>query len=95
MDLFTLGRRHDSRAWEIIYDPRSLPDPVVVEMNSTGFDTYLFVYDDDENIVAENDDFDGTTTDARVDLSLADGCYIVMATSFFIGDTGSYQLWFY
>lgn len=72
----------------------TMPDAVAVEMNSTDFDAYLVVFDDAGNAVAENDDRDLGTTDARVDLSLAAGCYIVMATSFAAGETGGYQISF-
>lgn len=70
------------------------PDPVVIEMNAE-FDAYLYVYDASGNIVAENDDWELGTTDSRIDLSEPDGCYIVKASSFDAGETGTYELFFF
>lgn len=72
----------------------TLPDPVVIEMNSTEFDTYLYVFDEAGNIVGENDDWE-SGTDSRIDLSQPDGCYIVKASSFDFGVTGGYEVFFF
>ena len=66
----------------------------VVEMNSNELDTYLKLFTADGDLIDVNDDFsDGT--DSRIDATLSLGCYIVMATSFGIGETGAYQVFFF
>jgi hypothetical protein len=63
---------------------------VIITMDAE-FDTYLELYDEDGQLVAENDDFDGLNSQiGPLDLP-ADGTYTIVARSF-SGDTGSYEL---
>lgn len=65
---------------------------IVIEMRSRDFDTYLILFDEQGNRIAENDD-DGTTTDAEISLTLpATGSYVVVANSYAAGETGTYTL---
>ena len=65
---------------------------ISVELNSTDFDTYIgLVFPSDE--VLENDDYEGSTSKSRIDLTLQEsGRYSVIATSYESGETGSYQV---
>jgi len=54
-------------------------------------DTYLYVYDVDCNLIAENDD-DDSWTDSAVSLDLPAGTYYASAASFDDGETGEYGL---
>lgn len=62
--------------------------------DSTAFDAYLIVTDDEGDAIASNDDVvpGGADTDSRVEITLAVGTYFVLATSFFPGETGPYAL---
>ncbi|MDA1313323.1 MAG: hypothetical protein O2968_08315 [Acidobacteria bacterium] len=64
---------------------------VIIEMNSTAFDTYLFVFDGVGNLVAPDDD-GGTGTNSRLELALPPGTFIIEATSSAPGDDGAYTL---
>jgi hypothetical protein len=62
-------------------------------MTSSGgndFDSYLYLYDDLENIIDSNDDFDGTWSQITW-VCTGSGTYYVMAGPFG-GDTGDYRL---
>lgn len=62
---------------------------VTIDMTSPDFDTYLTLLDAAGNVIAINDDFNGT--DARIDTALAAGNYRIVASSYGAG-TGSYTL---
>jgi len=65
---------------------------VVFELQSTDFDTYLFVRGPTD-FSEDNDDFEGSTQRSRLDVTLpADGEYRVTATSYRAGETGAYVL---
>ena len=64
---------------------------VTIEMGSSAFDTFLFVYDSAENPVGEDDD-GGTGGNSRLELTLPAGTFIIEATSFTPGDSGAYTL---
>jgi hypothetical protein len=68
-----------------------LSDPVelTVAVRSDDFDTMLMVASDEE-ILASNDDFDGTNSGLTV--TLEPGRYGVFVTSYGAGDTGAYRL---
>jgi hypothetical protein len=62
------------------------------ELSSSAFDAYLVVLAP-SGARAENDDVDGSTTDARVVMAAAEaGAYTVYVTSYAPGETGPYRL---
>ena len=64
-----------------------------LDMTSGVVDAYLIVQNAQTGVVvAENDDASGSTTNARVLVSLPSGQYIVNATTFDAGEVGPYQL---
>ena len=67
-------------------------DTVAVAVTSATFDTYLYVYDADGALLAENDDAEEGSTDAALTLQVVPGCYRVVVTSFDIEETGGYTL---
>jgi hypothetical protein len=71
-------------------------DVFVIDMYSDDFDTYLIVADESEfsDFQIENDDFSvEDTAHSQVVLTApANGTFLVLATSFESGETGSYQL---
>ena len=64
---------------------------VTIAMTSSAFDTYLVLFDENGVYITENDDFGGSTN-SRISRALAEGCYIVMATSFDAAETGAYTV---
>lgn len=54
-------------------------------------DAWLWLLDDDGNVVGADDDSAGGT-DARIVMPLSRGCYVIEATSYSPGETGSYSL---
>jgi RHS repeat-associated protein len=66
-------------------------DTVAVTLGSSAFDTYLLLRDANCNLVASNDDFNGT--DSQIIYTLpANGTYVIEATSYAPGQTGLYTL---
>jgi len=69
---------------------------VTITMNSTAFDTVLYLLDANNNILAFNDDIDGNTTNSRISLFTlpANGAYSILANSFrpFPEEQGPYTL---
>lgn len=68
-----------------------------LDLESTDFDAFLIVTDDEGVAVASNDDVvpgsEGEAdTDSRVEITLAAGTYFVLATSFGPAETGAYTL---
>ncbi len=65
---------------------------ITIELTSEVFDTYVgLVLPSGEAI--ENDDFEGSTSRSRVDLTLREsGRYRIVATSYAAGETGTYRL---
>lgn len=61
-----------------------------VEVASTAFDAVAVVLDQNENVVAQDDD-SGTGTDAYLEVALAPGRYTVLATGY-PGQTGPYRI---
>ncbi|MEO1145548.1 MAG: tetratricopeptide repeat protein [Cyanobacteria bacterium J06638_22] len=64
---------------------------LIIEMQSTEFDTYLILMDRDSNPVAFNDDSEGTNSRIVVTLPTT-GIYAVLANSYGSGEIGSYRL---
>ena len=64
---------------------------LIIEMQSTDFDTYLILMDRDSNPVAFNDDSEGTNSRIVVTLPTT-GIYAVIANSYDSGEIGSYRL---
>jgi hypothetical protein len=67
-------------------------ESITVELTSEAFDTYVgLVLPSGEAI--ENDDFEGSASRSRVDLTLREsGRYRIVATSYAAGETGAYRL---
>lgn len=65
---------------------------VVIEMSSSDVDSYLALYDEDGDLVEENDDGSGLSLDARIAPTLGAGCWILMATTAGPDDRGDYEL---
>ena len=71
----------------------SAGDRVIIEMRSTEFDPYLILRAPGGGLVAENDDFDGSSQRSRIDARLTqNGIYEVPATSFTKDERGAYRL---
>ncbi|HEX9917634.1 MAG TPA: pre-peptidase C-terminal domain-containing protein, partial [Pyrinomonadaceae bacterium] len=69
---------------------------VTISMNSTAFDTVLYLLDASNNILAFNDDIDGNTTNSRISVFTlpANATYSILANSFrpFPEEQGAYTL---
>ncbi|MCH7975681.1 MAG: caspase family protein [Bacteroidetes bacterium] len=67
-------------------------EPVLIEMTSSSFDTYLIVTLPTGEVI-KNDDFEGSTNLSRIEMIMPmDGRYRIEATSYAAGETGSYNL---
>lgn len=65
---------------------------VTVDLTSTGFDSYLFVYAPDGTLW-ENDDHEGSTARSQVAFTAPeDGDYRLAVTSFQAGETGTFEV---
>lgn len=64
---------------------------VDVWMDSDHVDPYLVLYDEYDNILAEDDDSLGNLG-AMIQVRLPAGIYYIAATSFDVGETGSYLI---
>jgi hypothetical protein len=60
-------------------------------LESYDFDAYLMIFDEWDELIAEDDD-GGESTDAWVTVKLPPGRYFIAATSFDAGETGAYTL---
>lgn len=67
-------------------------DTVAITLASEDFDAYLYVYQTDGTLLAENDDASETSFDAGVTLVVVPVCYRVEVTTFGDGETGAYTL---
>jgi len=67
-------------------------DTVEITIESPEFDTYLLVTGPDGEVVAENDDFGGSTNSRAVLTFSSDGIYTIWVGSFSGDDTGQYVL---
>lgn len=75
-------------SYELVIDS---PQDVTIDLFSTMFDTYLYIIDENDVIVAENDD-GPISTDAQLVVNMAAGSYEVIVTSFSFEATGLYTL---
>ena len=94
------GEITDESPEDPIYDDLAVPhtfqgsenDDVQLEMTSEEFDTYLVVTDEDEDMVAEDDD-GGELFNSAMEFELdEDGVYTIWAGSFTGDATGDYEL---
>lgn len=64
----------------------------VLELHSSDFDAYMFLFDDVGNLLAVDDDSAGDG-DARIEVTLPySGLYVVVANTYFPGESGLYVL---
>lgn len=75
-------------SYELVIDT---PQDITIDLFSTMFDTYLYIVDASDVIVAENDD-GPISTDAQLVLSIEPGNYELIVTSFGTDATGLYRL---
>lgn len=68
------------------------PIDVAVSMKSGDVDSYLSLHDSTGAFIQANDDRSSRTLDARLDLSLAAGCHILMATSAAPDEIGEFEV---
>ncbi|MDQ3133216.1 MAG: PPC domain-containing protein, partial [Acidobacteriota bacterium] len=65
---------------------------VAISMSSASFDTYLALFDANDNLVADNDDIAANDTNSRITQPLPGGTYLIFASSFEPLRTGNYSL---
>jgi len=70
----------------------SAGDLVLIDLTSNEFDTYLYLYDPDGNLVAENDDYDGTSRSLISYKLPSGGTYTIEVTSYSESETGNYRI---
>lgn len=75
----------------------SEPTAVRISAASSDFDTYLYLYDTDENWLADNDDADyseasGYATDSAIFRLLQPGDYVVYVAAWYYDEAGAYTL---
>ena len=67
-------------------------EPVLIEMTSSAFDTYLIVTLPTGEVIT-NDDFEGSINVSRIEMIMPmDGRYRIEATSYAAGESGAYNL---
>lgn len=64
---------------------------VTIDLMSGDFDAYLYLFNSEGTVMAENDDF-GSGLDSRISLTLPAGTYSIGATSYSPGSAGAYTL---
>ena len=64
---------------------------LTIALDSTAFDAFLWLLDSALTVIATNDD-GGGGTNSLITQSLAAGSYLILANSFFEGETGAYTL---
>lgn len=65
--------------------------PVRIDLQSSQFDAFLSLRDAEGNLLAQDDD-GGSGTDSRILQTLTAGTYVIEASTFDPGETGSYTL---
>lgn len=65
---------------------------VFLEMRSTEIDSYLYLFSEAGAVITRNDDASNRTLNARIEVLLDPGCYLVMATSAASVEFGDYVL---
>jgi uncharacterized protein YjdB len=89
--LSTTSCRQRDGSFENRYDiTLAQPRALRIDMTSTAVDPYLVLLDDNEAVIAKNDD-GGAGTDARLEVELAAGTYTIL-TRGRPGETGAYRL---
>lgn len=69
-------------------------DQILLDLTSTEFDTYLYLYGPDGELSAENDDY-GSVSHSAIELTLpVSGTYTAEVTSYESQETGGYRLSF-
>ena len=92
--------RDDDRNYDIYQTDVTRDGTAEVELNSRDFDAQIFVYrrnSDGEygGVIAQNDDIDGNTSDARVRFDVRRGeIYRIIATSSRTQEFGDYRIFF-
>lgn len=82
-----LGTRYELYALDF-----DSPLDLVVAMSSTEVDSYLSLHDSTGAFIEANDDRSSRTLDAQLELSLAAGCHILMATTAGPNELGEFEL---
>lgn len=86
------GRLEDGEYRDLYVFDGQAGQSIVVDMNSSAFDTYLGIITPSGEAI-ENDDYEGSTTRSVVELTLREsGRYQVIATSYGAGQTGAYHV---
>jgi len=67
-------------------------DTLAIDLTSGEFDTYIYLYDSKGILVAENDDYGGTTRSVLKYVVPSSGTYTIEVTSFFDNETGAYLI---
>ncbi len=67
------------------------PTAIVIDLMSSSFDSYLYLLNEQGNVVAENDD-GPFGLDAQLDVELPAGRYELIVTTFGPGEVGAYTL---
>jgi hypothetical protein len=65
---------------------------VQIDLTSTAFDAYVFLNREDGTNIDQRDSGGEGEDDARLEITLQPGTYIILANSFFANQTGAYQL---
>ncbi|HYG67988.1 MAG TPA: hypothetical protein VD838_10025 [Anaeromyxobacteraceae bacterium] len=66
-------------------------DEVTAEAGSAWFDTVLYLYDDQGDVLVENDDVDPFDTNSRLEAELERGVYVAGLTAFDSTSSGFYR----
>ncbi|NOY44626.1 MAG: hypothetical protein GXP50_04120 [Deltaproteobacteria bacterium] len=83
----------DGTYYDLYYVTLPSDGVLTVDMTSSEFDTYLLLYDEAQNWLAEDDDSGGGGVgDAQIAMSLAAGTYVIVANNSEVGQTGAYVL---
>ncbi len=82
----------DGSPYELFVFEGGKEDRVTVTMTSKELDAYLWLYDDERQVVARDDD-SGGGTNARLEITLPGaGTYYVLANAYAEGEVGGYRL---
>ncbi|MEX2236965.1 MAG: DVUA0089 family protein [Dehalococcoidia bacterium] len=87
------GVRGTNYFTDIFYIYQSFDVPCFVATSTSGnIDTYLYIFDPEGRIIAQNDDANGNTTNSRVNIPWQgrNGWYGIELTSYSQRDSGSY-----
>ena len=82
-----LGTRYELYALDL-----GAPDSVRITMSSGEVDSYLSLHDSAGAFIEANDDETSRTLDAELELTVAAGCHILMATTASADEVGEFEL---